>query len=424
MLMAMNLNAHDTAVLRDLARRIAAIAAEPVNQERRQAWCNLDSGVDARPMVLIESASINDKINPLGPLRCSSESGRALEWQLQRQIYHFEVVKDDLVVEPVMNIGWQVSVSNYGVEVVKHKDSNAEGSGSWKVDPPIKDLDRDLDKLQMRRYSVDRAATMARYQEMSELFDGILSVQIRGSFWWTLGLTITAIDLIGLQEMMLAMFDNPQGLHRLMQFLHDDTLAYAKWLEKEQLLTLNNGDDYIGSGSRGFTRRLPQSGAATVQLQDLWLLLESQETVGVGPDQFAEFIFPYQQSLAAHFGSVYYGCCEPVHTRWHVLQQLPNLERVSVSPWCNERFMAEALGRRYVYSRKPNPTLISTNNFDEQAIRADLRQTLAAAGAACRLEIIMKDVHTLANEPQRLPQWTALARDEIAAAGLPDKVQG
>ena len=86
---------------------------------------------------------------------------------------------------------------------------------------------------------------------------------------------------------------------------------------------------------------------------------------------------------------------------------------MSVSPWADERFMADALDRAVVFSRKPNPTLISTARFDEAAIRADLRQTLEAA-RDCRLEIIMKDVHTLNNEPERLPRWVQIAREEIA----------
>ena len=38
--------------------------------------------------------------------------------------------------------------------------------------------------------------------------------------------------------------------------------------------------------------------------------------------------------------------------------------------------MAEAVGRNVVFSRTPSPTLISTERFDEEAIRADIRQTL------------------------------------------------
>ena len=78
--------------------------------------------------------------------------------------------------------------------------------------------------------------------------------------------------------------------------------------------------------------------------------------------------------------------------------------------------MAEALGRDYVFSRKPNPALISTGIFDEDAIRADIRETLDVAGD-CRLEIIMKDVHTLDNDPTRLARWVELAREEIEKKG-------
>ena len=111
---------------------------------------------------------------------------------------------------------------------------------------------------------------------------------------------------------------------------------------------------------------------------------------------------------------MYYGCCEPVHSRIHILKAIPNLDRVSVSPWADEAIMARELGRRYVYSRKPSPAQISTARFDEDAIRADLRQTLTTA-RDCRLEIIMKDVHTLNNQPERLPRWVQLARETIAA---------
>ena len=74
--------------------------------------------------------------------------------------------------------------------------------------------------------------------------------------------------------------------------------------------------------------------------------------------------------------------------------------------------MAEAVGREVVYSRKPNPSLISTGVFDEEAIRADIRKTLTVA-RNCRVELIMKDVHTLNGEPQRLTRWVELAREVV-----------
>jgi hypothetical protein len=231
-----------------------------------------------------------------------------------------------------------------------------------------------------------------------------------------MGLTLDAIFIIGLENLMLFMYDDPEGLHRLMAFLRDDHIAYARWLEKEGLLTLNNENDYIGSGSVGYSKSLPRPDAkpgAPAQLKDLWVLLESQETVGVGPELFKEFIFPYQKAIAEYFGGCYYGCCEPVHTRWKVLETMPRLKRVSVSPWCNQSILAESCrAKGIVFCRKPHPALISTQSFDEAAIREDLRTTLAAA-KSCTLEIVMKDVHTLDRQPARLPRWVALAREEI-----------
>ncbi len=226
-------------------------------------------------------------------------------------------------------------------------------------------------------------------------------------------MTWEAINLIGLEGLMLALYDNPAGLHRLMGLLRDDFLHMLDWFENEQLLTLNNENDYIGSGGIGYTVDLPADNhqpGQPARVQDLWGLSESQETVGVSPRLFEEFIFPYQQPVIERFGLSYYGCCEPVHTRIKVIKELNNLRRVSVSPWCNQEIMAQELGQEIGFCRKPNPAIISTEAWDEEAMREDIRSTLRAA-AGCRLEFAMKDVHTLNNQPWRLGRWVQLARE-------------
>ena len=228
-------------------------------------------------------------------------------------------------------------------------------------------------------------------------------------------MTWPAINLIGLQNLMMYMYDDPEGLHRIMAFLRDDHIAYAEWLEKEELLTLNNENDYIGSGSRGHCRELPQPDwkeGDPIRLKDLWILSESQETVGVGPELFEEFIFPYQLAVVEKFGLCYYGCCEPIHSRWNVLKKFPNLRSISISPWCDEKYMTEQLGRNYVYSRKPNPSYISTKRFDEDVIKDDIRKTITIA-KDCSVEIVMKDVHTLSGESLRMARWVKLTREVI-----------
>jgi len=402
---------HDIEILRRLAERKSKLALDPVNVERKRQWYRHDAGEAGRPMVLVEAWGVV----PEPVLECEHPWARGVEAGLRFEQYQFDVIKDDHVIEPYVNTNWRIEASDYGVQSVQHTADNNGRLGARRWDPPLKDLDRDLDKLKPRTFSVDRQTTFDEMEKLETVFGASVPIRLRGGFWWTLGMTITAIDLIGMENLMLFMFDNPAGLHRLMAFLRDDHLACAEWFESNGLLSLNNENDYIGSGAMGYTHDLPGEGqppGAPVRTRDQWVLLESQETVGVGPDQFEEFVFPYQLSIAQRFGKCYYGCCEPVHNRWHILKRLPNLARISVSPWADEAFMAEAVGNKVVYSRKPNPSLVSTGVFDEAAIRADIRKTLKAA-RNCRVELIMKDVHTLNGEPQRLARWVELAREVV-----------
>jgi hypothetical protein len=72
--------------------------------------------------------------------------------------------------------------------------------------------------------------------------------------------------------------------------------------------------------------------------------------------------------------------------------------------------MAEALGKDYVFSRKPNPSLLSHGSMDEDALRADLTETCRAA-RGLPLEIIMKDLHTVNHEPERITTWVRIAKE-------------
>jgi hypothetical protein len=410
----------DKTILRRLARRKADIAVDPVNLERKDLWYGLDRGDIQRPMVLAEIMGVPNQTLPYSVTECRDPGLRMLEYRLRTEIYQFEVLKDDHVVEPYIDMRWRAKIGDYGVHEIEEYGDNDGNLGSRIWDHPIKDLDRDFEKLHFRSLEVDRQGTIERKMKWEKIFDGILPVRIRGPYWWTMGMTWTAIRLIGLENLMLYMYDNPEGLKRLMAFLRDEHLNLARCLEKEGLLTLNNENDYLGSGSIGYTHDLPQdkeNGDDAVRLKDMWVLLESQETVGVGPEQFEEFVFPYQAAVAEEFGKCYYGCCEPVNNRWHILENISNLARVAVSPWADEEFMAEALGRDRVYSRKPIPTLVSTGRFDEKAIRDDIARTLTIA-RDCRVELVMKDVHTLNNQPERLPRWVEIAREEI------DKIYG
>jgi hypothetical protein len=225
-------------------------------------------------------------------------------------------------------------------------------------------------------------------------------------------MTWTLVNLRGLLQIMYDMVDEPDRLHELMAFLRDGHLAKLDFLEREGLLSLNNGGTYVGSGGFGWTHELPQTDfSGAVRPCDMWGFGESQETVGVSPEMYAEFVLPYQLPILARFGLNCYGCCEPLDKRWEYVKQIPRLRRVSVSPWSNRAYMAEQLGANYILSMKPNPADLARDGFDEEKVRAILREDLQAT-RGCRVEVIMKDNHTIRDDPRRVVRWVQIAREE------------
>jgi hypothetical protein len=250
-----------------------------------------------------------------------------------------------------------------------------------------------------------------------DVLGDLLQVRRSGVWWWSLGLTIELSQWRGLEQLMLDMIDRPPLVHRLMGLLRDGTLAKLDWLEQQGLLSLN-AEQYVGSGGFGYTSRLPSEVPRDpVRTRDMWGFCEAQETVGVSPAMFAEFIFPYQLPLMERFGLNCYGCCEPLDARWSVVRQAPRLRRVSVSSWADVKKMAANLEDRYVFSWKPSPAPLASPHLDERTVRAALRATLGAA-RGCRLEIIMKDNHTLGGNPRNATRWVEIAREEIERADV------
>lgn len=412
----------DVDIIRKLAAEYMEIARLPVMEDRRKLWIAHNDLKPSRPLVLIESMAslLQDEIFKDRPLQCQEEWARGIENHFRGQIHHYKTIQDDDVAVPEFRINWKLNKSSYGVDSKRQQDKDNKGrSLGFHWEPAIKDIVRDFHMLNPRTFSVDRESTFKWKSHLENVMGDIIPVRIHGQFWWTMGLTIVAIDLIGLENLMLYMYDQPEALHRLMAFLRDDHVNQMEFCEKEGLLSLNNDSDYTGSGSRGFTKQLPRKDFKAdekVRLKDIWGLSESQETVGVSPEMFAEFILPYQKKITERFGLIYYGCCEPVHTRIQHILSIRNLRSVSVSPWADEEIMSEALAGKYVYSRKPNPSLLSMEHFGEDEIRADLGKTLRLA-KNCNLEIVMKDLHTTCGHPEKMEGWVNICRDEIRKAG-------
>jgi len=85
---------------------------------------------------------------------------------------------------------------------------------------------------------------------------------------------------------------------------------------------------------------------------------------------------------------------------------------VSISPWCDERFMGERLaGGNVIYHRKPSPNYLGVDAvLDEDAIKAYIQATVSAA-KGCTIEFTQRDVYTVHNSPAKVQRYVELIRE-------------
>ena len=364
-------------------------------------------------MLLFEIWSLEGYL-PESDLKCHDPFWRGVERQMRASIRRVEEVGDDIVLPTCWRVGWDIAAADYGVPIRSHSAVDSQkGSVGFSFDHPIRTTE-DLSKLRPRSWMVDREKTRRLVDRLGHAFGDILPIRLHGTTCLLAAMTQDAFRLIGNDNLLTWPYDEPDALHRLMAFLRDDRIAYYQWLEQEQLLGSNNNEIEVGSGSPGFTSALPPDGApGPVRRKDIWIWMESQETVCVSPAMFDEFFLPYMAEVARPFGLVYYGCCEPVHDRWdRVIQQIPQIRAVSISPWCDMRIMAEKLGSTCVFSRKPPSGPISGATPDWSALEKDIDDTLDAA-RGCNLEILYRDVYRINGDRPRLRRWVEMVREKI-----------
>jgi hypothetical protein len=404
-----NINKKDADILKKLAEKVAVLADRPVESEKRDLWFKHNALKTNTPVIFCDPENGWNEIFTGNDIVCESELAKKWELVLRKEIYWAEEIHDDKVIEPVFEIGYTYSDSGWGIEPkVNRKD--LRGSVTW--DPPVKNYE-DLQKIKLPELKIDFGTTNLTKSLAEEIFKGILEVKVRGVWWWTLGLTMDLAILRGLEQLMLDMIDNPCLIHDLMKKLQKGTINKLNYLENNNLLSLNN-HTYVGSGGFGYTNELPSviPVNGNVKLAQLWGFGESQETGQVSPAMFEEYIFQYQLPILEKFGLNCYGCCEPLDKRWEIIKKIPNLRRVSVSSWSNNPKMADFLQDKYVYSLKPNPAQLALPQADSKNILKNIKKYLDVTKNSIP-EIIMKDNHTLGNNPDNIKIWIKMLRDEI-----------
>lgn len=405
------LSGKDLQILRSLARRFAEIAALPIQKERTELWRRLNRLERVRPMILLHNGTWHETGGEI-KCECEGEWARGQEWGMRASLYQWDNIGDDSVYDAVAYSPIVIRNTGWGIPIDATRPDHVFGACHYN---PVLKGDEDPEKLlKPPTITVDQPETDRIWQKMNDIYQGIMPVRKRGQAWTWFAIMDLFIQWRGLDNMFLDMVDRPDWIHAWMNRMTEMTLKEWDEYERQELLSLNNGECGaigVGPGGLGITDLLPSKDfdGNRVRTRDMWGHATTQIFAEVSPAMHDEFALTYENRFLSRFGLAGYGCCEPLHLKVDLIRRrIPNLRRLSISPWADVAVGAAALKNEVIFSYKPNPAILGRSTFDVDDARRQLRDVFEKT-RGCVVEVLMKDLHTVNKEPQRMGRWVKMA---------------
>lgn len=430
------ISANEREVIRELAKKLADLANQPIMEERRKLWYAHNDLKTDQPIIDCSPEGAWREVITPDSLVCQSEEAREIEWTLRARIYRAEVINDDVPAEMrwdcrklISDTGWSMegeeahpAFSNESTHIPTISSLNPFWKPGFQFDetaaefePLIEDLD-DVDqiyKLQAPKVIYDEEGSKKLLEFHQDLLGDILDVHWCGNTYIAFSWMEMYTKIRGFENALFDLYDYPEEMHKLLGILEEGYLNLYQQQLDMGLLEMNNGCQYNGTGGYGYTNDLkaPAPGEK-LTFKHLWAYAESQEFVSVSPSMTKEFAIDYERRLLEKFGLSAYGCCDNLEKKLPDVLAINNIRRISVSPWADVASMRDQIGMKAIFSCKPNPSYVSSG-WDEDFMR-DYTMNLLQDGKGTPYEIILKDTHTIQNDPSRLRKWTDLCRECIA----------
>jgi len=411
-------NHKDCEILRRLASDIVEIGSLPAQAEKAELWRRLNDGEPVRPLVYINEEPMTELIACSAELQseCSDPFLRRIEDNLRGTLYRWRHYPVDNVVRPEVLCPKVFSSTGIGIEQQGATISHSAVL-SQHFDAQISEME-DINKIQMPVVTYDAEETQRRYEMLSEILDGVAPVRLTGvrHIWFTPWDIL--IRLVDIQSIMMDLVMRPEFVNALVTRYVDAKMHELDQIESLGLLDAGALNVRVGSGAYGYTRDLPAENPSGDGLpcRQLWGCGNAQIFSEVSPEMHWEFSLRHELRWLERWGIIYYGCCEPLHNKIGILQRIPNLRKISVSPWFDIPKGLEDGAGEYVLSVKPNPAILATDSFHEDLARREIAQQLDQTDG-CNVEFIMKDISTVRNDPKRLDRWGEIAMEEVEKRG-------
>jgi len=392
-------------IIRDLAKRYAEIAADPVNNERISRMRRINGLIPDRPPVWIEELPWHEMdINGQLSLCCENPDLRNMEFFFRSKLFRWKYFQADMIVENVYYITKAMDNTGYGVSVAEERLSSDEKNHIYShhyIDQL--DTEEKIEKLQVPVVTARPEIDKKNLALAQDILGDILPVKLQGhgiyhAPWDTIS------ELRGVEPALIDMMDRPELIHKTISRLTAIGLATYEQMEEQGLLDFNVPSLHC---TPPYCDELPAPDydAGKVRMKDVWFRGMAQMFSTVSPDMHEEFDLQYMRRIMNRCRLSYYGCCEPLDTKFGILKKIPNLRKIGVSPWSNVRLCAEQIGGDYVFARKPNPAYVA-DTFSAEAVAREISQTLEVCiEFGCPCELVLKDISTVSYKPQNIIDW-------------------
>ena len=413
----MRISQKEIDILRALGEQYMIYASSPVQAEKLRMWRSINRGAMERPMVIIDQLPWHE-LEAAAPgrlkVQITDPYWAKIERELRQTIYQWESFPADMVMEPFITVPAAVHQTGYGI--VAEEDTivrtENETASSHHYIGVIKEPE-DIGKIQDIRITNNSAQSLVNLQEAESIFENLAPVRLSHGVQFHLGVWDTLSTFMGVENVFYDMMDRPEFLHAVMKRITDATVAGIK--NANELRVHNDNANTCHCSYIYTDELLPGFGAGLGPVsKNCWGMGLAQLFTSLSPDSFGEFELPYISSMAEHFGGIYYGCCDRLDDRLDLVKKIPNVRKVSCSPWSDRDKFAEKLDKTLVLSNKPTPAYLAGSSFDEGTIRQDIAHTCKAAkDNGLSVELILKDISTVNNDPSRLIRWHEIAMREV-----------
>ena len=397
----------DKHIIRELARLCMEIASGETQQKMNDRMKATNDLKLVRPPVLLDEIpwyqiNIDDELT----CQCEDPRVRAVEYEFRKMLYRRKHFRADTLFEPFFRVTKAYDSTGIGLEIkeeIKRTDDTNNIVSHCYEDLLENEDALDLIKIPTFTARPDKDEEAVNFY--SDLLGNAMPVRLTGRGYVYDAPWDKIMMLRGLEAVLYDFYDRPEYLHAIRQRFLDILIAEMDFVEKNLSVDPTFPDLHCTPAH--------VSGLAQDGWKATWYRSMAQGFSDVSPAMHKEFDIDYVLKIANRFAYTYYGCCEPLDKKLDILCQIPNLRKIGVTPWAKEEVMAEWMGGKYVYSKKPSPTNVAIAT-DPEVIRKETEATVRLCQKyGCPAEFVLKDISTVSHRPQNLIVWANTVSDVL-----------